>query len=126
MPLSHISCNARADAHVIKIYLMNSPHDARSLLHVQTTPKVQFGDEEAVRMTERIQNAGTEVVEAKAGAGSATLSMVRPKTCVRPYMYTLPNYVAFCFCHGAHPHAAPFFLLLQTCLLWPPAAAKCY
>ncbi len=26
-------------------------------------------------MTERIQNAGTEVVEAKAGAGSATLSM---------------------------------------------------
>lgn len=27
-------------------------------------------------MTERIQNAGTEVVEAKAGAGSATLSMV--------------------------------------------------
>ena len=29
-------------------------------------------------MVERIQNAGTEVVEAKAGAGSATLSMVRP------------------------------------------------
>jgi malate dehydrogenase len=26
-------------------------------------------------LTERIQNAGTEVVEAKAGAGSATLSM---------------------------------------------------
>lgn len=26
-------------------------------------------------MTERIQDAGTEVVEAKAGAGSATLSM---------------------------------------------------
>ena len=44
---------------------------------MQTTPKVQFGDEEAVRMTERIQNAGTEVVEAKAGAGSATLSMAR-------------------------------------------------
>ncbi|KAK9845460.1 hypothetical protein WJX81_006964 [Elliptochloris bilobata] len=41
----------------------------------QTTPKVEFGEEEAVRMTERIQNAGTEVVEAKAGAGSATLSM---------------------------------------------------
>jgi malate/lactate dehydrogenase len=27
-------------------------------------------------MTKRIQEAGTEVVEAKAGAGSATLSMV--------------------------------------------------
>ena len=52
--------------------LMHAP-----LLHAQTTPKVQFGDEEAVRMTERIQNAGTEVVEAKAGAGSATLSMAR-------------------------------------------------
>ena len=51
--------------------------DRASALRAQTTPKVQFGDEEAVRMTERIQNAGTEVVEAKAGAGSATLSMVR-------------------------------------------------
>ena len=43
----------------------------------QTTPKVEFSEEEAAKMTERIQNAGTEVVEAKAGAGSATLSMVR-------------------------------------------------
>ncbi len=45
--------------------------------HAQTTPKVDFSEEEAAKMTERIQNAGTEVVEAKAGAGSATLSMVR-------------------------------------------------
>ena len=43
---------------------------------MQTTPKVEFSDDEAAKMTERIQNAGTEVVEAKAGAGSATLSMV--------------------------------------------------
>lgn len=43
---------------------------------LQTKPSVDFAGEEAIRMTERIQNAGTEVVEAKAGAGSATLSMV--------------------------------------------------
>jgi malate dehydrogenase len=41
----------------------------------QTTPQTSFTDEEAKSLTERIQNAGTEVVEAKAGAGSATLSM---------------------------------------------------
>lgn len=41
----------------------------------QVVPKVSFTDEELVALTDRIQNAGTEVVEAKAGAGSATLSM---------------------------------------------------
>ncbi|KAI7836927.1 hypothetical protein COHA_009259 [Chlorella ohadii] len=43
----------------------------------QTTPKVLpwFTKEEIEKLTVRIQNAGTEVVEAKAGAGSATLSM---------------------------------------------------
>ncbi|NHH99848.1 MULTISPECIES: malate dehydrogenase [Oceanimonas] len=34
-----------------------------------------FSDEEIEKLTYRIQNAGTEVVEAKAGGGSATLSM---------------------------------------------------
>lgn len=34
-----------------------------------------FSDEEIAAFTKRIQNAGTEVVEAKAGGGSATLSM---------------------------------------------------
>ncbi|WP_100644466.1 malate dehydrogenase [Alteromonas facilis] len=34
-----------------------------------------FSDEEVAALTTRIQNAGTEVVEAKAGGGSATLSM---------------------------------------------------
>ncbi|GFP99397.1 malate dehydrogenase chloroplastic [Phtheirospermum japonicum] len=38
-------------------------------------PSVSFSDEEVEELTVRIQNAGTEVVEAKAGAGSATLSM---------------------------------------------------
>ena len=36
---------------------------------------VQFTDQEVASLTTRIQNAGTEVVEAKAGGGSATLSM---------------------------------------------------
>lgn len=35
----------------------------------------EFTDEEVASLTHRIQNAGTEVVEAKAGGGSATLSM---------------------------------------------------
>ncbi|TYH99043.1 hypothetical protein ES332_A11G039800v1 [Gossypium tomentosum] len=41
----------------------------------KTKPTVSFTDEEVEQLTVRIQNAGTEVVEAKAGAGSATLSM---------------------------------------------------
>nr|QKY65060.1 plastidic NAD-dependent malate dehydrogenase transcript variant 1 [Passiflora biflora] len=41
----------------------------------KTKPSVSFTDEEVQELTVRIQNAGTEVVEAKAGAGSATLSM---------------------------------------------------
>jgi len=41
----------------------------------QTIPRVAFSEAEAASLTDRIQNAGTEVVEAKAGAGSATLSM---------------------------------------------------
>jgi len=36
---------------------------------------LSFSGEELEKLTVRIQNAGTEVVEAKAGAGSATLSM---------------------------------------------------
>ncbi|WP_462164503.1 malate dehydrogenase [Pseudoalteromonas xiamenensis] len=36
---------------------------------------VEFTEEEVAALTPRIQNAGTEVVNAKAGGGSATLSM---------------------------------------------------
>ncbi|GLT18336.1 malate dehydrogenase [Vibrio zhanjiangensis] len=36
---------------------------------------VEFSSDEVEALTKRIQNAGTEVVEAKAGGGSATLSM---------------------------------------------------
>ena len=48
---------------------------------IQTQPKVNFSEDEVAKLTDRIQNAGTEVVEAKAGAGSATLSMVRLPIC---------------------------------------------
>ncbi|KAH7652548.1 Malate dehydrogenase protein [Dioscorea alata] len=41
----------------------------------KTRPSTTFTDKEVEELTARIQNAGTEVVEAKAGAGSATLSM---------------------------------------------------
>ncbi|KAJ7552687.1 hypothetical protein O6H91_06G064800 [Diphasiastrum complanatum] len=41
----------------------------------QVNPPFTFTKEETEYLTNRIQNGGTEVVEAKAGAGSATLSM---------------------------------------------------
>lgn len=41
----------------------------------QATPPVSFPQDEREKLSTRIQNAGTEVVEAKAGSGSATLSM---------------------------------------------------
>ncbi|MBN3325429.1 MDHM protein, partial [Atractosteus spatula] len=41
----------------------------------QCTPKVEFPEDKLTALTLRIQEAGTEVVKAKAGAGSATLSM---------------------------------------------------
>ncbi|WOL09406.1 hypothetical protein Cni_G18159 [Canna indica] len=41
----------------------------------RTQPLVLINNKETEELTARIQNAGTEVVEAKAGAGSATLSM---------------------------------------------------
>ena len=41
----------------------------------QVTPKVSFTDEEIKSLTHRIQFAGDEVVKAKQGGGSATLSM---------------------------------------------------
>ena len=43
---------------------------------MQVTPPASFTEAEKKVLTEKIQNAGTVVVEAKAGKGSATLSMV--------------------------------------------------
>ncbi|KAK3416615.1 hypothetical protein EUGRSUZ_H02370 [Eucalyptus grandis] len=44
----------------------------------QVKPPCSFTPQEIEYLISRIQNGGTEVVEAKAGAGSATLSMVIP------------------------------------------------
>jgi malate dehydrogenase len=56
-------------------------HAGASILPVlsQCTPPVKhlLTDEQIEALTVRIQNAGTEVVQAKAGAGSATLSMAK-------------------------------------------------
>lgn len=40
----------------------------------KTSPKTSFTDEETEKLTDRIQNAGTEVVNAK--AGSVSISFV--------------------------------------------------
>ncbi|CAI9106135.1 OLC1v1005205C3 [Oldenlandia corymbosa var. corymbosa] len=44
-------------------------------LFSQATPKANLPDDEIKALTKRTQDGGTEVVEAKAGKGSATLSM---------------------------------------------------
>ena len=51
-------------------------HSGTTILPLLSQVKgIAFSDEEVASLTHRIQNAGTEVVEAKAGGGSATLSM---------------------------------------------------
>ena len=50
-------------------------HSGITILPLLSQSGFDFSDEDAAAMTKRIQNAGTEVVEAKAGGGSATLSM---------------------------------------------------
>ena len=51
-------------------------HSGKTILPVLSQVQgVKFSEKEVIELTERIQNAGTEVIEAKAGSGSATLSM---------------------------------------------------
>ena len=50
-------------------------HSGITILPLLSQSDFEFSDDDAAAMTKRIQNAGTEVVEAKAGGGSATLSM---------------------------------------------------
>jgi len=63
------------------VYKVNVPviggHAGITILPLlsQVTPKVSFTKEELDALTKRIQFGGDEVVQAKAGAGSATLSM---------------------------------------------------
>lgn len=46
------------------------------MLKLQVSPKVVFSEDEIQRLTTRIQDAGTVVLDVKAGDGSATLSAV--------------------------------------------------
>ena len=55
-------------------------HSGITILPLLSQSGFEFSDEDAAAMTKRIQNAGTEVVEAKAGGGSATLSMGQAAT----------------------------------------------
>ena len=50
-------------------------HSGITILPLLSQSGCEFTEEETAALTTRIQNAGTEVVEAKAGGGSATLSM---------------------------------------------------
>ncbi|MDP2560727.1 malate dehydrogenase [Psychrobium sp. 1_MG-2023] len=50
-------------------------HSGVTILPLLSQSGSEFTAEETAALTTRIQNAGTEVVEAKAGGGSATLSM---------------------------------------------------
>ncbi|HET8816355.1 MAG TPA: malate dehydrogenase [Pseudidiomarina sp.] len=50
-------------------------HSGTTILPLLSQTGLSFSDEQIEALTKRIQNAGTEVVEAKAGGGSATLSM---------------------------------------------------
>ena len=64
----------------------------RSTLQV---PGATFSDADREALTVRIQFGGDEVVQAKAGAGSATLSMA---------------YAGYLFTEGARPPSFPIFL----------------
>jgi len=70
-----------AEAKGLDVNKVNCPviggHSGITIIPVisQCTPAVSFPSAERSALSTRIQNAGTEVVEAKAGAGSATLSM---------------------------------------------------
>ncbi|EGU18168.1 malate dehydrogenase [Vibrio mimicus] len=73
---------------------------------------VTFTDEEVAGLTKRIQNAGTEVVEAKAGGGSATLSMgqaaCRFGLALVKALQGEANVVEYAYVEGEGEHA-PFF-----------------
>jgi len=70
-----------AEAKGLDVNKVNCPviggHSGVTIVPVisQCTPAVSFPQDQRAALSKRIQNAGTEVVEAKAGAGSATLSM---------------------------------------------------
>ena len=81
----------------------------------QASPAFAFSEAEAAALTQRIQNGGTEVVEAKAGAGSATLSMAAAAqefadACARAMLARTPLRPALlgwqAVCAACRPHIA--------------------
>lgn len=67
--LKNISLNA------VKVPVIGGHSGVTILPLLSQVEGTTWGEEEVKALTHRIQNAGTEVVEAKAGGGSATLSM---------------------------------------------------
>merc|ERR1719247_1565173 len=71
---------AGVDVNTLEVPVVGG-HAGASILPLisQTTPETnsKLTDAQVDALTERIQNGGTEVVAAKAGAGSATLSMAK-------------------------------------------------
>ena len=80
----------------------------------QAKPRVSLPDDKIAALTARIQDAGTEVVQAKAGTGSATLSMAyaaaRFAGACLSALGGAPGVVecAYVECHDA-PGGAPFY-----------------
>jgi malate/lactate dehydrogenase len=60
---------------LLELWISLKPIIVSSCVALQATPSVTLTDEELKALTKRTQDGGTEVVEAKAGKGSATLSM---------------------------------------------------
>jgi malate dehydrogenase len=63
------------DVATVKVPVIGGHSGTTILPLLSQVEGVTFTDEEVAALTPRIQNAGTEVVNAKAGGGSATLSM---------------------------------------------------
>jgi malate dehydrogenase len=63
------------DVATVKVPVIGGHSGTTILPLLSQVEGVSFTDEEVAALTPRIQNAGTEVVNAKAGGGSATLSM---------------------------------------------------
>lgn len=89
---------------------------------LQTTPTVTFGEEEQAALTERIQNAGTEVVNAKAGAVSEPCMHVG--CCTTTSEMTGNSHTGFCntvhgLCWGKiHFKGIHLLICLRLNLLW--------
>ena len=63
------------DVATVKVPVIGGHSGTTILPLLSQVEGVSFTEEEVATLTPRIQNAGTEVVNAKAGGGSATLSM---------------------------------------------------